>query len=120
MPIEMREENGGRILDVGLIGTLENEDYPPLIGEFRRLAGLYGKIRVLLDMTRFHGWDAGALWEEMKFDLQHLDEMDRLAVIGDKKWQHAIAGFAKAVFPAATRYFDLADAARARAWIAEP
>lgn len=120
MPIELREENGGKILEVGLVGTLVKEDYPPLIGEFHRLVALQGKIRVLLDMSRFHGWDAGALWEEIKFDLQHLNEMERLAVIGDKKWQHAIARFAEAVLPTATRYFDEADAAQARAWVAEP
>ena len=120
MPIEMREESGGKVLEVELIGTLVKADYPPLIGEFRRLAGLYGKIRVLLDMSSFHGWEPGALWEEMKFDLQHLDEMERLAVVGDTKWEHAIAELAKAVFPSATRYFDIEDAAQARAWIAGP
>lgn len=120
MPIELREENGGKILDVGLTGTLVKEDYPPLVAEFRRLVGAYGKIRVLLDMSRFHGWDAGGLWAEVKFDLQHLNEMERLAVIGEKRWQHAIAGFAGAVMPTATRYFDAADAAQARAWIAAP
>ncbi len=120
MPIELREENNGKILDVGLVGTLEKEDYPRLIREFRRLVALHAKIRVLLDMSRFQGWDAGALWEEIKFDLQHLKEMERLAVVGEKRWQHAIAGFAGAVFPAATRYFDESDAAQARAWVAGP
>lgn len=119
MPIELREESGGKILDVGLVGILVREDYPPLIGEFRRLVALQGKIRVLLDMSRFHGWDAGGLWEEIKFDLQHLNEMERLAVIGDKKWQHAIAGFAEAMLPTATRYFEVTDAAQAREWVAK-
>lgn len=120
MPIELREENGGRILDVTLIGTLVKEDYGTLLATFQRDVALHGKLRVLLDMTRFHGWDAGGLWEEVKFDLKHLNEMDRLAVIGEKRWQQAIAGFAKAMMPAATRYFDVSETAQARAWIAEP
>lgn len=119
MPIELKEENRGRILDVGLLGTLVKEDYPPLIAEFRRLVALHGKIRVLLDMSSFHGWNAGALWEEIKFDLQHLNEMERLAVIGEKRWQHAIADVAGVVLPNATRYFDVTEAAQARSWIAE-
>lgn len=120
MPIEMREENGGGILDVALIGTLVKEDYGPLIATFQRLVRLHGTIRVLLDMTQFHGWEPGAMWEEIKFDLQHMAEMDRLAVIGEKKWQHAISTFAKPFTPATTRYFDGAGAAQARAWIAAP
>lgn len=120
MPIDLKEERDGRILDVALIGTLVKEDYPPLIAEFRRLVKLQGTFRVLLDMTQFHGWDPGALWEEVKFDLQHLAEMDPLAVVGEKEWQHAIAAFAKPFTPATARYFDGAQAAEARAWIAEP
>lgn len=120
MPIEQKEEAGGRILDVRLIGTLVKDDYPPLIAEFQRLVRQHGAIRILLDMAEFRGWNAGGLWEEIKFDLQHLAEMDRLAVIGEKQWQHAIASLAKPFTPATTRYFDVADAAQARAWIAEP
>jgi len=120
MPIELKEENGGRILDVVLTGTLVKDDYGALIAAFQRLARVHGCLRVLLDMTRFRGWDAGGMWEEIKFDLKHLGEMDRLAVIGEKKWQHAIAEFAKPFTPAATRYFDAAKTADARAWIEEP
>lgn len=120
MPIELREENEGRILDVGLLGTLVKEDYPPFIAEFQRLVRLHGKVRVLLDMARFHGWNTGALWEEVKFDLQHLGKIERMAVVGEKKWQEAIARFAKVLLPADTRYFDENDAAQARVWVAGP
>lgn len=119
MPIQIGEESGGEILVVGLIGTLVKDDYPPLIGTFRRLVAAHGKLRVLLDMSQFHGWDAGALWEEVKFDLQHFNEMERFAVVGEKRWQHAIADFAKLVLPAATRYFDVTEVAQARVWIAQ-
>ena len=30
-----------------------------------------GKLRLLFDMIGFEGWDAGALWDEIKFDLKH-------------------------------------------------
>lgn len=120
MPIELGEENGGRILDVTLIGTLVKTDYGMLLAAFQRNVAMHGKLRVLLDMTRFHGWDAGGLWEEVKFDLKHIHEMDRLAVIGEKHWQQATTSFAQAMLPAATRYFDVSEAPQAQTWIAEP
>lgn len=120
MPIEMKKANGSRILDVALIGRLVKADYSSLIATFQQLVKAHGTIRVLLDMTQFHGWDAGGMWEEIKFDLRHLAEMDRLAVIGEKPWQHAIAAFAKPFTPATIRYFDGIEAAQAQAWIAEP
>ncbi len=30
-----------------------------------RLIGEHGKIRILLEMHDFHGWEAGALWEDV-------------------------------------------------------
>ena len=117
MPIEMRDQNGGKVFDVKLIGRLQKEDYRPLVIEFSRLAKAHGKLRVLLDMTRFEGWDAGALWQEIKFDAKHLNEMERLAVIGDTRWQQAIASFAKPFTPAEVRYFDAGEAEQAAAWV---
>jgi hypothetical protein len=117
MPIGMQEEDGGKFLKIALAGTVSKEDYKPLIIEFTRLAELRGKLRVLLDMTHFHGWDASALWQEIKFDLKYLDKLDRLAVVGEARWQHAIASFAKPFTPADVRYFDGAQITEAEAWV---
>jgi hypothetical protein len=29
----------------------------------------YGKLRVLFDMTDFHGWDVGAAWEDIEYPI---------------------------------------------------
>ena len=87
--------------------------------EFERLLRLYGKLRVLFDMTGLHGWDAGAAWEDLKFDLKHFGDIERLAMVGDKKWQHGIATFFKPFTKATARYFDQADVAAARHWLGE-
>jgi SpoIIAA-like len=117
MPIGMQMEDDGRFLVVALAGTVVREDYKPLIEEFTRLATGNGKIRVLLDMTRFHGWGASALWQEIKFDLKYREKLDRLAIVGDARWQHAIATFARPLTPAEVRYFDGAQIHEARAWL---
>jgi hypothetical protein len=116
MPIDTRE-GGGNVVDVALTGTVVKEDYGPFVKEFTRLTGLHGKLRVLLDMTGFHGWDASALWQEVKFDMKHLGDLERLAVVGEARWQHAISSFAKPFTPAEVRYFDGAQTEEARRWI---
>ena len=70
-------------------------------------------------MTDLHGWDAGALWEDTKFAIEHFSDIERLAVVGEKKWQHVITTFCKPFTKATIRYFDHADAAEARKWLAE-
>ena len=37
---------------------------------------------MLFDMTDFHGWDAGAAWEDIKFDIKHFADIERLAMVG--------------------------------------
>lgn len=119
MAIEFSEENDGKILVVHVLGTLVRADYGPFVSEFERLLRLHGKLHVLFDMTGFHGWDAGAVWEDIKFDIKHFGDIERLAMVGDKKWQHGMAAFFKPFTKATTQYFDQDDAVAARQWLGE-
>lgn len=119
MPIRFNEEDGGKILVIHLSGKLAKEDYEDFVPEFERLVLQHGKLRVLFDMTGFHGWDAGAMWEDTKFGIKHFADIDRLAMVGDRKWQHGMATFFKPFTKATTRYFDHADDAEARSWLGE-
>ena len=119
MPIQLNEDDGGKILVIHVTGCLVKADYEGLVSEFARLVREHGKLRVLFDMTGFHGWDAGAAWEDFKFDLEHLSDIERLAMIGDRKWQHGMAVFFAPFTEATTRYFDAAEGTAARRWLAE-
>jgi len=119
MPIQLKEEDGGKILVMHVTECLVKADYEGLVAEFGRLVREYGKVRVLFDMTGFHGWDAGAAWEDFKFDLRHFSDIERLAMIGDRKWEHGMAIFFAPFTGATTCYFDQADSASARRWLAE-
>ena len=119
MPIQLEEEDGGRILVVHVTEKLVKADYAPLVHEFERLFRQYGKLRLLFDMTGFHGWDAGATWEDLKFGIKHFSDINRLAMVGDKKWQHGMAIFCEPFTKATVRYFAHADAADARKWLSE-
>ena len=88
--------------------------------EFERLIQEHGKLRVLFDTANFHGWEAGAAWEDLKFGIKHFADIERFAMVGEKQWQHGMATFAKPFTKATVRYFDHADADQARKWLAEP
>jgi hypothetical protein len=119
MPIQLIEENAGKMIIVRVSGKLVKKDYEVFVPEFERLVRQHGKLRVLFDMIGFRGWDAGALWEDIKFDIKHFADIERLAMIGDKKWQHGMATFCKPFTKATIRYFDHTDITRARKWLDE-
>ena len=59
------------------------------------------------------GWNAGALWEDTKFAIKHFSDIERIAMVGETKWQHSMATFCKPFTKATSRYFDHAEAAEA-------
>lgn len=114
MSIQLNEENGGKLLVVHVSGKLVKADYEQFLPAVERLILQHGKLRMLFDMTDFHGWEASAAWEDFKLGVKHFADIERLAMVGEKQWQQAMAAICKPFTKATIRYFDHADAAEAR------
>jgi hypothetical protein len=117
MPIQTHEENGGTVLSIHISGKVVRSDFALFVPEFERLVREHGRLRVLFDITDFRGWAADALWDEVKFDVKHFADIERLAVIGAKKWHHGMASLFKTFTKATIRYFDHADSTNGRKWL---
>jgi len=109
----------GRILEVRITGKLTKEDYEQFVPLSEEMIRENGKIRVLFVMHDFHGWTAGALWDDLKFDLKHFAHIERLAIVGESKWEHGMAIFCKPFTLGKVRYFDISKLDDAREWITE-
>ena len=118
MSVELNELDGGKLLEVRLTGKLVKEDYGHFVPAVERLVKQHGKIRMLVEMHDFHGWTACALLEDIKFDVQHFSDIERLAIIGETQWEKGMATFCKPFTTAKVRYFDHTKSTEARAWIA--
>ena len=117
MGVQLHEENEGKVLIVKVSGKLSKEDYQQLVPEVERLIEKVGKLHLLLEMHDFHGWDAGALWEDIKFDVKHFKDIERLAFVGEKKWEKGMSVFCKPFTTARIKYFDLDEIEQAREWV---
>jgi hypothetical protein len=117
MAIQLTEKNGGKLLEVRVSGKLAHEDYQHFVPEFERLVKQNSKIRVLFEMVDFNGWEASALWDDIKFDLKHFSDIERLAMVGDKKWEKGMSAFCKPFTTAKIHYFENAAIADAQAWL---
>jgi hypothetical protein len=121
MSVQLSQENDGKVLVVHVKDRLTRQDYAHFVPEVDRLIGRHGKIQMLFEMHDFHGWSVGALWEDTKFALRHFRDIERLAIVGDKKWQAGMAVFCKPFTKAEVRYFEHSQADQAKAWLmAEP
>jgi hypothetical protein len=117
MAIKLRETNDGKVLEVQVTGKLAHEDYQHFVPEFERLLKQRGKVRVLFEMADFHGWEGAAMWDDIKFDVKHFSDIDRLAMVGDRKWEKGMSVFCRPFTAAKIRYFDHTEIAEARAWV---
>jgi hypothetical protein len=119
MPIQFKEENSGKLLVIHVNGKLIKADYEHFVPEFDRLIQQHGKLRLLFDMTDFHGWEVSAMWEDLKLGIRHFADIEKLAMVGDTKWEQGMATFCKPFTTAKIRYFDRTDTAEARQWLDE-
>jgi len=119
MSVELHEKEGGKVLVLNLSGKLTKEDYAYFTPEVERAVKSHGKVRMLVRMHGFHGWSLGAVWEDVKFDLHHFSHIERLALIGETRWEAGMAVFCKPFTAAKVRYFDESNADEALTWIRE-
>jgi hypothetical protein len=117
MAVNLDREKEGKILEVHVGGKLTKEDYERFTSEAEQAISKHGRIRVLFDMHDFHGWKTAAQWEDMKFGLHHFKDIERLAIIGEKAWEHGMATFCKPFTTAEVRYFDRSEAEAGRRWV---
>jgi len=117
MALTLTEKEQGKVFDVLVRGKLTKEDYKAFVPSFEAAVKKVGKVRVLFEMRDFHGWEAGALWEDVKFDLKHFKDIERLAMVGDRKWEKGMSVFCKPFTAAKIKYFDVAQRAEAEEWL---
>ncbi len=119
MSIQLHEEMTGKLLVIDLSGKLTAQDYERFVPEVDRLIDQHGKMRALIRMNEFHGWTLGAIWQDVKFAAKHCTKLERIALVGDRKWEAAMAVVCKPFTSATIRYFDESNAQEASEWVHE-
>lgn len=117
MPVTLTHDNEGKYLHVVLTGKVNGDDYEALRPDVERLIEEHGSLRILVELRGFKGWSVSGLWEDIKFDASHFRDIERLAVIGEKRWHQAMATFCKLFTTAEIKYFDEGDMGPARNWL---
>jgi hypothetical protein len=77
----------------------------------------HDKVRLLALFQDFHGWDAHALWDDITFAAGHFSKFERIALVGDKKWEEWMAKVCKPFTAATVKYFDATELDTAWAWV---
>ena len=107
------------ILGVKLSGKLNDYDYRRFVPIVEGAVVSQGRIRMLTVLEDFHGWDLHALWDDIKFATKHGSDFERIALVGDRKWEQYMASVCKPFTKAAVKYFDAREIDAAWEWVRE-
>ena len=105
------------LIEVSMLGKLTHEDYEvfvPMIDKaLKEAKGL--EVDMLVDMRHFKGWELKAAWDDMKFGLKHRNAFDKMAIVGDKKWEELSIEMFSHMMKGKAKFFK--DRQKALAWL---
>lgn len=119
MTIELVENSEQKTLEARLSGKLSAEDYASFEPSVEKLIAESGKIKILVSMHDFHGWEMGGVWEDIKFATKHCRDISKIAMVGENQWEKWMAMICKPFTLSSIKYFDAGAEDSARAWLAE-
>ena len=119
MTLTLNETEKDKIIEITVTGKLTKEDYQHFLPRLEKDIQENGKVRILFQMHDFHGWKASALWEDIKFDMKHFSDIERLAMVGDKQWEKGMSVFCKPFTTAKIRFFSPDQIEQAKTWLHE-
>jgi SpoIIAA-like len=117
--IETLQTSSPKVIGFRLSGKLHDEDYKSFVPAIDAAVAGEGRIRLLAKFEDFHGWDLHAAWDDFRFGIRHYRSFDRIAMVGDRKWEKWMVTLCKPFTKAKVKYFDASDVDAAWNWIGE-
>jgi len=117
--IETIDTGSAKVVGVKLSGKLHDEDYRQFVPAMEALLTTEGKIRLFVEFQDFHGWDMHAAWDDFKFGVKHYSDFERIAMVGDRRWEKWMASFCKPFTRAKVKFFESSQVEAAWQWLRE-
>ncbi len=95
-------------IEIAMIGKLTHEDYKifvPMIDKALKEAKEL-EIDLLVDMRKFKGWDMLAAWDDFKFGVKHRNAFDKMAIVGNKKWEKTSSAMMSHMMKGKSKFFQ--------------
>lgn len=95
-----------KTIELDMQGDVTAEDYKKIEPQLVQLFQQKGKMKFLISLDRLKSFGPGAIYEDIKFDLQNLKSIGPTAIVGDKKSQALLTKFIDKIFPERVKFFE--------------
>lgn len=114
---ERLSEESGNVIAYRVKGKLTEEDYKAIEPEIDRFIEEKGTLRMFVDLQEFESIDAGAIKADFELALQVRNEIEKLVIVGDEKWQEWMTMLSRPLTSGEVRYFYPSQSHAAWEWV---
>jgi hypothetical protein len=114
------EQDPDQLLVLRVSGELKKSELDAVQSDFvQKIAGP-GTVKFLVLLENFTGWERNEAWGDTDFFFSHRNDFEKIAVVGDPRWEAQILAFAGAgLRKGPVKFFPEPAESEARAWLAE-
>jgi hypothetical protein len=109
-----QEENR---IEIALNNSVTLEEFSQVVHQLESLCRTYGPVNVLLDATHLTVYDFKVIMEEYNFYKEYKDQLQRVAIVSDKKFESFMANLFKNFIDVELKTFKPEEVEEARKWI---
>ena len=114
---EVLPQSEGKIVGIRATGTLTDADYADLMPKLEERIVEHRRIRLLVDLEGFEGWDLLAAWDDFTFGMTHWHQFEKMAIVGDRTWEETAAKAMDLLMRSEVRFFEIQNRDAAWDWI---
>lgn len=98
-------------------GRLSEQDYQEFIPRIESLLETESPLSLYIELDQVSAWALTAVWEDFKFGLSHQKDFEKIAIVGDNRWQQLMTVLGNAFTEAEIRYFSHSQTHQAWDWL---
>jgi len=105
--IKILERSKGNVFGLEASGDISKEEILAVEARLDEAIKEYGKINWLYVIKSFEYASLGAMYADMMWLLKNIKQFDKMAVVGNKKWEEILVKADSLIF--GEKYFDLSE-----------
>lgn len=107
--IEKMDRSSGNIVGFNVSGDVTKADYETLGPAVEAAIDAAGSVNILLDLREFH-WEKVSAWgADLEFGRTYHHKIDKMAIVGNKKWEKHLAALCSPLYAKDAKYFESDD-----------
>ena len=114
------EQSDDRLCVLRVGGELKKSELDAAESRFVEIIAGVGAVKLLVLLENFTGWERGEAWGDTDFFFSHRDDFEKIAVVGNPRWEAQVLAFTGAALrKGPVKFFPETAETEARAWLAE-